>query len=101
MATVLTVDDHPMMRAGLAAILNVEPDLVVVAEASNGEEAVTQYLACRPDIVLMDLRMPVMDGVTATQAIIAVDPDARIIVLTTYDGDVDIHRALQAGARGY
>lgn len=89
------------MRAGLAAVLSSEPDLVVVAEASNGEEAIEQYARLRPDLVLMDLRMPVMGGLEATRAIIADDPAARIIVLTTFDGDEDIHRALDAGARGY
>jgi DNA-binding NarL/FixJ family response regulator len=99
--TILTVDDHPLMRAGLVAILSSEPDMKVIAEASNGEEAIEQYIAKRPDIVLMDLRMPVMGGVAATRAILAEDPEARIIVLTTYDGDEDIFRALDAGARGY
>ena len=89
------------MRAGLAAVLSSEPDLVVVAEAANGEEAIEQYARLRPDLVLMDLRMPVMGGLEATRAIIADDPAARIIVLTTFDGDEDIHRALDAGARGY
>lgn len=89
------------MRAGLAAVLSGEPDFSVVAEAANGEEAIEQYMAHRPDLVLMDLRMPVMGGVAATRAILLEDPDARIIVLTTYDGDEDIHRALEAGARGY
>ena len=90
-----------MMRAGLAALMQSEPDLIVVAEASNGEEAIEQYHLHHPDLVLMDLRMPVMGGLAVTRAIIADDPDARIIVLTTYDGDEDIHRALVAGARGY
>ena len=90
-----------MMRAGLAALMQSEPDLIVVAEASNGEEAIEQYHLHHPDLVLMDLRMPVMGGLAATRAIIADDPDARIIVLTTFDGDEDIHRALVAGARGY
>ncbi len=90
-----------MMRTGLAALVHSEPDLIVVAEAANGEEAVEQYQLHRPDLVLMDVRMPVMDGLAATKAIIADDPDARIIVLTTFDGDEDIHRALEAGALGY
>lgn len=101
MTDILIVDDHPMMRAGLAAVLGGEPDFVVVAEASNGDEAIAQYRAHRPDLVLMDLRMPTRDGLSATRAIIAEDPAARIIMLTTYDGDEDIHRALEAGARGY
>jgi DNA-binding NarL/FixJ family response regulator len=99
--TILTADDHPLIRDGLAAVLRVEGGLQVVAEAANGEEAIEAYARLHPDIVLMDLRMPVMDGLTATRAILADDPNARIIVLTTYDGDEDIHRALAAGARGY
>jgi DNA-binding NarL/FixJ family response regulator len=99
--TILTADDHPLIRDGLAAVLRAERGLQVVAEAANGEEAIEAYARLHPDIVLMDLRMPVMDGLTATRAILADDPNARIIVLTTYDGDEDIHRALAAGARGY
>jgi two-component system, NarL family, response regulator len=99
--TILTADDHPLIRDGLAAVLRAESGLQVVAEAANGEEAMEAYARLRPDIVLMDLRMPVMDGLTATRAILGDDPNARIIVLTTYDGDEDIHRALAAGARGY
>ena len=99
--TILTADDHPLIRDGLAAVLRAESGLQVVAEAANGEEAIEAYAQLHPDIVLMDLRMPVMDGLTATRAILADDPNARIIVLTTYDGDEDIHRALAAGARGY
>jgi len=99
--TILTADDHPLIRDGLGAVLRAESGLQVVAEAANGEEAIEAYARLHPDIVLMDLRMPVMDGLTATRAILAEDPDARIIVLTTYDGDEDIHRALAAGARGY
>jgi DNA-binding NarL/FixJ family response regulator len=99
--TILTADDHPLIRDGLAAVLRNESGLRVVAEAANGEEAIEAYARLHPDIVLMDLRMPVMDGLTATRAILADDPNARIIVLTTYDGDEDIHRALSAGARGY
>ena len=99
--SILTADDHPLIRDGLAAVLRADSGMQVVAEASNGEEAIEAYVRLRPDIVLMDLRMPVMDGLTATRAILADDPNARIIVLTTYDGDEDIHRALSAGARGY
>ena len=99
--TILAADDHPLIRDGLAAVLRAESGLQVVAEAANGEEAIEAYERLRPDIVLMDLRMPVMDGLAATRAILADDPNARIIVLTTYDGDEDIHRALAAGARGY
>lgn len=98
---ILAADDHPLIRAGLVAFLATEPDLEVVAEAVNGEEALEKYRELRPDIVLMDLSMPVMDGLSATRAILDEFPDARVIVLTTYDGDEDIHRALDAGARGY
>jgi DNA-binding NarL/FixJ family response regulator len=99
--TVLSADDHPLIRAGLAAVLQGEPDMSVIAEAANGEEAIEAYREHRPDIVLMDLKMPVMDGLAATRAILAEFPDARIVMLTTYDGDEDIYRALDAGARGY
>jgi len=98
---ILAADDHPLIRAGLVAFLATEPDLEVVAEAVNGEEALEKYRELRPDIVLMDLSMPVMEGLSATRAILDEFPDARVIVLTTYDGDEDIHRALDAGARGY
>jgi DNA-binding NarL/FixJ family response regulator len=99
--TILTADDHPLIRTGLAAVIGAEPGLKIVGEAANGEEAIEAYARLQPEIVLMDLRMPVMDGLTATHTILADDPNARIIVLTTYDGDEDIHRALAAGARGY
>lgn len=98
---ILTVDDHPLIRAGLAAFLRTESDIEVIAEAGNGEEGIERYRELRPDIVLMDLSMPVMDGLSATRAILDEFPDARVIVLTTYGGDEDIHRALEAGARGY
>lgn len=99
--TILLADDHPLIRAGLAAFIATESDLQVVGEATNGEEALERYRELRPDVVLMDLRMPVMDGLTTTQAILAEFPDARIVVLTTYDGDEDIYRSLEAGAKGY
>jgi DNA-binding NarL/FixJ family response regulator len=98
---VLTVDDHMVVRAGLAALITSEPGFEVAGEASDGHEAVERYAALRPDVVLMDLRMPRMDGVTAIQLIRASDAHARIVVLTMYEGDVDIHRALSAGAIGY
>ena len=98
---VLAVDDHPVVRAGIAAMLATEPDLHVVAEARNGAEAIALYEAHRPDVVLMDLQMPEVNGVTAILGIRASDPDARVIALTTYDGDADIHRALTAGACAY
>jgi two-component system NarL family response regulator len=99
--SVLTADDHPVVRAGIAAMLANEPDLVVVAQATNGEEAVALFEAHRPDVALIDLRMPRLDGVGAIQAIRAIDPGARLVALTTYEGDADIHRALSAGACGY
>jgi DNA-binding NarL/FixJ family response regulator len=98
---VLTVDDHAVVRAGIAAMIANEADLAVVAEASDGAEAVARYAEHRPDVVLMDLRMPEMDGVAAIHAIRAADGAARIVALTTYDGDTDIHRALSAGACAY
>jgi two-component system NarL family response regulator len=98
---ILAADDHHLIRAGVASFLATEPGLKLVAEAANGEEALEQYRQVRPDVVLMDLSMPVMDGLEATRAILEEFPDARIIVLTTYVGDEDIHRALEAGAMGY
>ncbi len=98
---VLTVDDHPLMREGIAAVLKGEPDIVMVAEASNGREAIESFRAHRPDITLMDLQMPEMKGVEAISAIRGEFPYARIIVLTTYGGDVQALRAIKAGACGY
>jgi len=97
----MCVDDHPLVRKGVASILANEPDMELVAEASDGREAVEKFRELHPDIVLMDLRMPSMDGTEATRAIRNEDPDARIIALTSYDGDQDIYRALEAGVRGY
>src|SRR3954470_6527038 len=97
----LVVDDHPVVRAGLTAVLIQEPDILLAAEAENGQRAVALYREHRPDVVLMDLRMPVMDGVAAIEAITKEFPAARILALTTYEGDADIRRALEAGARGY
>lgn len=99
--TVLAVDDHPLIRDGLADVIGTEADLTLAGEAANGREAVEQYRKLLPDVVLMDLRMPVMDGLAATKAILAEFPQARIVVLTTYEGDEDIYRALDAGAIGY
>lgn len=98
---VLCVDDHRLMREGVARIVGVQPDMVVVAEASNGEHAVAQFLASRPDITLMDLQLPLTSGSEATRRIRELDHSARIIVLTMYHGDEDIHRAFEAGAMGY
>jgi len=99
--SVLIVDDHPLLREGVAAVLEAETDIAVVGEARDGAEAVALFGRLRPDIVLMDLQMPGMDGVDAIGAIKAQAPDARIIVLTTYAGDVRALRALKAGASGY
>lgn len=101
MIRLLTVDDHPIYRAGLASLIAAYPDLKLIAEAANGREAVERYREHKPDVTLMDISMPIMNGVDAIAAIIADFPDARIIALTTWDGDADIHRALEAGARGY
>jgi DNA-binding NarL/FixJ family response regulator len=98
---ILTVDDHPLLREGIAALLASQPDMTLVAEASNGREAVEQFREHRPDITLMDLQMPEMNGIDAIIAICGEFPTARIIVLTTYTGDVQVLRALKAGARGY
>src|SRR5688572_26565297 len=98
---VLVVDDHPIVRSGLRDLIDGQPDLLVIAEAADGEQAIACFREHRPDVVLMDLRMPVMPGVEAIQRIRAEFPEARILALTTYDGDADIRRALGAGARGY
>ena len=98
---ILSVDDHPLLRDGIAALIEGESDMTVVAECSNGREAITQFRAHKPDVTLMDLQMPEMSGLDAIIAIRDEFPDARIIVLTTYAGDVQVVRALQAGARAY
>ena len=100
-ARVLVVDDHSLLRTGVANIINQETDLEVVAEAANGRDAIDAFLIHRPDVVLMDLRMPEMEGVEAIRRIREIDPQARVVVLTTYDADEDIARALQAGAKAY
>ena len=100
-ASVLIVDDHALLRTGVANIINHEPDLQVVAEAANGVEAVDAFERHRPDVTLLDLRMPVMEGVEAVRRIRERDPHAKVIVLTTYDTDEDITRALKAGAKAY
>jgi DNA-binding NarL/FixJ family response regulator len=98
---ILSADDHPLLREGIAGLVASQPDMEVVAEASNGREAVEQYRKHRPDVTLMDLQMPEMSGIDAMGAIRAEFPEARIIVLTTYTGDVQVMRALKAGARAY
>ena len=98
---VLSVDDHPLLREGIAAIVNGQPDMTIVAEAATGGDALRLFREHRPDLALMDLRLPDMSGIDATMAIRAEFQDARIIVLTTSEGDAEIQRALEAGARGY
>ncbi len=98
---VFSVDDHPLLREGIAALVNNQPDMVLVAEASNGAEAIQLFKQHLPDVTLMDLRLPDMSGIDIVIAIRTEFPEARIIMLTTFEGDVEIHRALQAGARGY
>ena len=95
------MDDHPLVRKGIASILNNEPDMKLVAEAGNGQDAVAMFRAHQPDVTLMDLRMPEMDGIEAARQIRAEFPDAKIIALTSFDGDQEIYRALEAGVRGY
>lgn len=101
MITILLVDDHPVVRDGLRGILSAEPDLEVVGEAGSGAEAVALARSLRPDVILMDLRMPVVDGATATALIRAETGTTQVVVLTTYDTDADILRAVEAGAAGY
>ena len=98
---ILAVDDHALVREGIAVLVGTQPDMTLVAEASNGREAIQQFRTHRPDVTLMDLQMPEMNGFDATVAIRGEFPDAKIVVLTTYKGDVQILRALKAGAQGY
>jgi DNA-binding NarL/FixJ family response regulator len=98
---ILSVDDHPLIREGIAAIINKQPDMLLVAQASTGSEGIQYYREHRPDVTLMDLRLPDVSGIDAMIAIRSEFPEARIIMLTTFEGDVEIQRALQAGARGY
>ncbi|GLY27669.1 response regulator transcription factor [Kineosporia sp. NBRC 101731] len=101
MIRILVADDHPIVRSGLAGLLEVEPDMTIVGEAGDGVEAVSRATALRPDVVLMDLRMPGLDGVGATRTITSTLPQTRVLVLTTYDTDDDIVHAVEAGATGY
>lgn len=99
--SVMIVDDHPLLRSGIIAVLAADPRFAVVAEAEDGNAAVELYRRWHPDVTLMDLQMPGMNGIEATAAIRGVDPDARIIILTTFAGDMQVMRALKAGATGY
>jgi len=98
---ILVADDHFIVRMGLIALVNTEPNMMIVGEAADGNQAVDLFGKHKPDLVLMDLRMPIKDGIEATVEIRAQDPKARVLMLTTFDGDTDIHKALQAGAQGY
>jgi DNA-binding NarL/FixJ family response regulator len=98
---ILVADDHFVVRMGLIALVNTEDDLEVIGEASDGNQAVDLFEKLKPDLVLMDLRMPIKDGIDATTEIFSKHPHARVLMLTTYDGDTDIHRAVQSGAQGY
>src|SRR5215470_11423818 len=98
---VFSIDDHPLLREGIGALVNNQPDMTLVAEASNGAEAIQLYKQHLPDVTLLDLRLPDMSGIDILIAIRSEFPEARIIMLTTFEGDVDIRRALEAGARGY
>jgi DNA-binding NarL/FixJ family response regulator len=98
---VLSVDDHALLREGIAMIVNCQPDMVIVSQACGGREAIEQYREHRPDVTLMDLRMPDLSGIDALAAIRAEFPEARIIMLTTFESDEEVQRALKAGACGY
>ena len=98
---VLSVDDHALLREGIAMIINCQPDMVIVSQASGGKEAIEQYRAHRPDVTLMDLRMPDLSGIDALVAIRAEFPEARVIMLTTFESDEEVQRALKAGACRY
>jgi two-component system NarL family response regulator len=98
---VILADDHPVVRDGLAAMINQQPDIQVIAEAGDGQEAIELYQTHRPDVLVLDLRMPRRDGVAVVQHVLELDPKARLLIMTTYDGDEDIFRCLSQGAKGY
>lgn len=98
---VMSVDDHPLLREGLAALINHQPGMVLIAQAANAQEGIAQFRKHRPDVTLMDLRLPDKGGIEALIAIRAEFPEAKIVMLTTFEGDVEVQRALEAGARGY
>ena len=98
---ILSVDDHPLLREGIAMLIENQPDMVLVAQAANGREAIEQFRRHKPDVTLMDLRLPDISGIDALIAIRTENPDACVVMLTTFEGDVEIQRALEAGARGY
>jgi len=98
---VILADDHPVVRDGLAAIVNQQPDMQVIAEAEDGDAAIALYNTHRPDVMVLDLRMPKRDGVAVVNQVLASDPKARLLIMTTYDGDEDIFRSLSQGAKGY
>ena len=99
--TIVLADDHHVVRQGMAAIIGTEPDLKIVGEACDGEQALALYLKLKPDVLVLDLRMPALDGFEVVKRLIAIEPAARILVMTTYDTDEDIWRCLRAGAKGY
>jgi DNA-binding NarL/FixJ family response regulator len=98
---VLSIDDHPLLRQGIGALVGAQPDMLMVGQAATGEDGLREFRAQRPDVTLLDLRLPDMSGVDVLRAIRGEAPEARVVILTTFEGDVEIQRALEAGARGY